>query len=207
MIQNSFNAISTGATGMFGKQVVLYVRHGRLIIAKAPRKRPGPGTPGQERTRADFSQATGWSARVRSNEALQQLYHAATGNGKNVHNLAIADYLKAPEVHEVYIQGGTIFIRATDNFQVKDVYVTVELPDGTVLEKGLAACSGDDAWNYRPQHIPPGARVIVTASDLPGNECQYILTLPESNMPIVYVAYRRVAQRVPQRKSSFANTG
>jgi hypothetical protein len=208
MIQTSFNAISTGATGMFGRQVVLYIRHGKLIIAKAPRKRPGKGTPGQERTRADFGKATAWSAKVRAANALKSHYAPAVGNGRNVHNLAIADFLMAPEIHAVTVVDGHVIVHATDNFQVTAVKVMLYHPDGELLEVGLAGRGEDDRWIYRPGMLPAGCRIVVVASDLPGNECRYELMLPLTGAPIIHISTLRVAaKKVAVAKYGAVNSG
>jgi hypothetical protein len=208
MIQTSFNAISTGATGMFGRQVVLYVRHGKLIIAKAPRKRPGRGTPGQERTRADFSNATAWSAKVRGANELKAHYLPAVGRGKNVHNLAISDYLVAPEVHEVYVEDGNIIVHATDNFQVVAVKVMVYSPNGELMEAGLAGRGEGDTWLYRPGTLTAGCNVVVVANDLPGNTCRYEIAVSEGGKPIIYKTISRVARAQPVAGEQYiVNTG
>ncbi|UYQ95782.1 hypothetical protein MKQ68_11780 [Chitinophaga horti] len=188
MIQKHFNAISSGATGMFGKQVVRYFRHGREIIAKAPCKRPGRGTPGQERTRANFQQATDWSKKVRSARGLTTIYEAFVGGGKNIHNLAIADYLMAPEVHDLFVKDGIIRVKATDNLQVASVCVCVYDANGYLLEEGMAVNEGGDEWVYKPVlALQPGCDIVVIARDLPGNECRYEIALPARGEQPVFV--------------------
>ncbi|UYQ94171.1 hypothetical protein MKQ68_03580 [Chitinophaga horti] len=195
MIQQDFNAISTGATGMFGKQVVMYMRYGKKIVAKAPRKRPGKGTPNQERTKADFTKAAGWSARVRANADLNARYKAGLTGGKNVHNLAIADYLVAPVIHGATVVKGRVIIHATDNFRVASVKVMVYHANGDLLEAGLAAEGASGQWTYSPLSLPAGCSIVVVATDLPGNECRYECTLPQNGQPAWRVTMVRVACR------------
>lgn len=210
MIQTSFNAISTGATGMFGKQVVMYVRNGRQIIAKAPCKRPGKGTAGQERTKADFRLATGWSARVRANDELRSWYLPGVAGGKNVHNLSIADYLVAPVIHDVQITGGRIAISASDNFRVHTVTVVISDAAGTILETGLAVNIGDDNWEYLPATRGlQGCTLLVIARDLPGNETRFEKELlagaPSPRITVCRVA--RTCRQPVLMNDSLANTG
>ncbi|UYQ95583.1 hypothetical protein MKQ68_10765 [Chitinophaga horti] len=208
MIQSSYNAISSGATGMFGKQVVKYFRHGKEIIAKAPPKRPGKGTPGQERTRADFSKAINFSAKVRASNDLTAHYKPSVRDGRNIHNLAIADFLVAPEIHDVHIADGTVMVHATDNFQVHAVKIMVYDANGALLESGLAGRGDDDRWIYRPVTIAQGGRVEVVAVDLPGNECRYELTTPATGTPEHRSTSIRIAGRQNVRSiCNMANTG
>ncbi|UYQ95871.1 hypothetical protein MKQ68_12250 [Chitinophaga horti] len=193
MKRKHFNAISSGARGMFGKQVVIYTRYGEEIIAKAPRKRPGLGTPDQERTKADFKKAAEWSARVRGNAGLKALYKAGLSKALNVHNLAIADFLVAPEVHEVLVEKGRVRVHATDNFRVAEVVVEVYGADGQLLEAGVADSEGGDWFGYVPAEMPVGGRVVVIARDLPGNECRSELAIETTELQVVACVKCRVA--------------
>ncbi|UYQ95669.1 hypothetical protein MKQ68_11200 [Chitinophaga horti] len=171
MIQESFNAISTGARGKFGNQVVMYVRYGRLIIAKAPRKRPGRGTDGQERTKAQFKEGAAWSAKVRKSAALHAVYKAGLYDALNVHNLAIADFLQAPVIHAVEVGDQGIMVMATDNFKVAGVTVKIYNGKGQLVEGGKAVQEKDGTWLYVPcKEQLDGCRILVSARDLPGNE-------------------------------------
>ena len=71
--------------------------------------------------------------------------------------------------------GSVIRIKATDNFKVVSVSVTITDADGTQLEVGEAVMDkGDELyWLYiaaEDNHLVVGSRVIVTASDIPRNE-------------------------------------
>lgn len=183
MIQQSFNAISTGARGQFGGQVVMYVRYGSLIIAKAPRKRPGRGTDAQERTKADFRKGANWSARVRKSERLYNIYKAGLKKALNVHNLAIADYLQAPVIHDVTVSDSGITVIATDNFQVATVKVAVYGSNGQLLETGKADPQSDNTWHYVPAKKDlKGSRIVISVRDLPGNETTKELVLEGEDM-------------------------
>jgi hypothetical protein len=171
MIQHSFNAISTGARGKFSKQVVMYFRYGKQIIAKAPCKRPGKGTEAQERTKANFRDGALWSAKVRKSPALHAIYKAGLHDALNVHNLAIADYLQAPVIHAVEIGDSGIVIKATDNFNVAGVTVRLYKRNGELIESGNAMQQDADTWLYAPgKKDLDGCRIVVSAKDLPGNE-------------------------------------
>ncbi|UYQ93420.1 hypothetical protein MKQ68_25395 [Chitinophaga horti] len=202
MIQKGFNAISSGATGKFGNQVVKYFRYGKEIIAKAPCKRPGMGTPGQERTKGDFKKAALWSAHVRANAPLRARYQAARTGGKNVHNMAIADYLVAPVIHELSVKKGKVTVFATDNCFVAEVLVEVYSPDGVLLEAGQAADAGHDRFTYIPRALPVGGSIVVIVKDFPGNECRSEVLLSSEELTVVPTCIRiRHCERdgTPQR--------
>lgn len=170
MFQETFNAISTGARGKFGRQVVIYIRYGRVIIAKAPRKRPGRGTGEQERTRNTFRQGAAWSKKVRKTPLLHAVYKSALHGALNVHNLAISDALQAPVIHDVQMTERGILVNATDNFKVDSVTVSVYRGD-KLLETGKATIQEEAAeWLYVPAlRDLRGCEIVVTAKDLPGN--------------------------------------
>ncbi|UYQ95509.1 hypothetical protein MKQ68_10395 [Chitinophaga horti] len=178
MIQHSYNAISTGARGQFGRQVVLYVRYGALIIAKAPRKRPGRGTDAQERTKANFRNGAQWSAKVRKSVILNEMYKAKRRGALNVHNLAIADFLQAPVIHDIELNDAGIIITATDNVKVAAVKVSIYNSNGKLIETGVATQDDEKSWCYNPERRDlRGCRLVVTANDLPGNETVQELAL------------------------------
>jgi hypothetical protein len=171
MIQHSFNAISTGARGKFNKQVVMYFRYGKQIIAKAPVKRPGRGTDAQERTKASFREGAAWSATVRKSPAMHAIYKAGLHDALNVHNLAIADYLQAPVIHGVAVEDRGILVSATDNFKVAGVTVKLFNRNGELIESGKAVQEDDTTWLYAPRREQlDGCRIVVSVKDLPGNE-------------------------------------
>ncbi|MCK7554894.1 hypothetical protein MKQ70_07705 [Chitinophaga sedimenti] len=171
MIREQFNAISSGARGQFGKQVVVYFRYGRQIIAKAPRRRPGRGTAAQERTKAQFREGALWSAKARKSPVLHAIYKAGLHDALNVHNLAIADYLQAPVIHDVAVGDKGITVTATDNFKVAGVVVKLYGRNGVLVESGKAVQHDGETWLYAPgKQQLDGCRIVVCVKDLPGNE-------------------------------------
>jgi hypothetical protein len=171
MIREQFNAISSGARGQFGKQVVVYFRYGRQIIAKAPRRRPGRGTAAQERTKAQFREGASWSAKARKSPVLHAIYKAGLHGALNVHNLAIADYLQAPVIHGVEVGDKGIVVTATDNFKVAGVVVKLFHRNGVLIESGKAIQQDGETWLYAPaKQQLDGCRIVVCVKDLPGNE-------------------------------------
>ena len=71
--------------------------------------------------------------------------------------------------------GETITIRATDDFKVADVNVTIFNADGTEVEHGQAICSNGVDWIYTAtadNSSLDGDRIVVRATDMPGNKSE-----------------------------------
>jgi hypothetical protein len=98
--------------------------------------------------------------------------------------LAVADFLHAPSVDEIDLTGytgrpgGTIVVRASDDFEVVQVSLVIRAGDGTLVEQGPATLESG-AWRYTTTVAAPvGAPVVVevTACDRPGNKTVESLT-------------------------------
>ena len=100
---------------------------------------------------------------------------------KPAYAVRTADYMHPPVIESVILAGYTgrpgevILVRAKDDFEVKDVTVTLRLPGGEILESGTAQPTSGDAelFLYRTTAAPSrGSEVTVTvvARDWPNNE-------------------------------------
>src|SRR5690606_18901039 len=90
--------------------------------------------------------------------------------------LTVADFFDAPSIDEVDVSaytataGDPIVIRASDDFEVTRVEVSLTDTDGTVLEEGEAASDGF-RWTYTAQTdmaAEATVRIAVRALDRPG---------------------------------------
>lgn len=91
----------------------------------------------------------------------------------------MADFFHAPDIKDVDLSkyvgkiGETITIQATDNFKVTEVSVSIFNADGTEVEHGLAILSAngiDWVFTATAQNASlNGDRIVIRASDLPGN--------------------------------------
>ena len=110
-----------------------------------------------------------------------------TEPGISVLNLALSDYIKAPKVDGIDSSayqgavGNQILIKASDDFKVDSVKVTILDSAGGVIEDGDAMQQGDsDDWTYQASVANPtlaGSKINVKATDLPGNETTREITL------------------------------
>lgn len=112
---------------------------------------------------------------------LKEIYARGIDEKKsNAHTVAVVDYLNAPVIHTVNTKeyhgaiGDKLRIKATDDFEVTSVEVTILNSSGKRLEKGKAEKyrRKPSTWVYttvatNPQL--PGTRIQVTAKDRPEN--------------------------------------
>lgn len=187
MILKKHNAISSGFRGLFDGQVMIRERKGQVELCKAPVKRPGKPTSGQQKARDRFTEANIYYRWVVAVPELEALYIQARTGHKTVQNLAISDFYHAPEIESINLDdykgqpGDIITINATDNFCVHKVLVCIYDADNQLVEKGEALQQGDtEYWDYTAlcQHAG-GGRVEVTARDLPENETKVVVELAE----------------------------
>lgn len=177
MILTGNNIINYGPSGMFDNQIVFRQRYGKIIGCKAPKKRPGKGTPNQQKARQRMTEANIYARKVKLMPGWSAFYEERLYNGRCVQHLAVSDYFHPPIIHHINTgsyrgrRGGLITVNATDNFKVKQVIVTVYNELGLVVESGDAVqIFGSDNWEYTAITKCNGVcRIEVKAMDLPGN--------------------------------------
>jgi len=178
-IQN--NPLLKGASGMLGKVVVYREVRGRVIMSNRPKKRSGPITPEQENFRSRFLRAVQYARKQLESAVTKAEYQTGITESKfSAYLVALTDYLKAPVVNEVDASrysgtvGDIIAIRATDDFKVVLLQVSIIGPAGNLLEFGDAILQPEtfDDWRYAAtvaNATLEGSKIIVTARDKPGN--------------------------------------
>ncbi len=179
-IQN--NPVLKGASGMLGDVVVFREIRGTLIMANRPKKPKGPQTEQQKQFRMRFLRAVQYAKKQVANPVMKAEYATGVTLKKFApYVVAVTDYLTPPEIHEVTTSGYTgvvgdaILVRATDDFKVVGVHVSVVAPQGNLIEFGEAILQPDtyDDWRYsitvENGPVPPGTTIVVTARDLAGN--------------------------------------
>ena len=101
----------------------------------------------------------------------------------SAYNVALSDYLNAPVIHYIRPKlytgdvGSLITIKATDDFRVERVHVTIHTPEGKLLESGDAERNKRKPfmWNYRAtvkNAAVSGSVIKVIAEDRPGNKTE-----------------------------------
>lgn len=173
------NIIVQGLSGSLGQQLVLRRSpSGRTIVSAKPsfaaRRK---FTDAQQAQQAAFREAAAYATVARSQPVYVQ---KAQGSGMSAYNLALADWFHGPQILDVDLShwsgqaGQLIRVRAVDDVQVQQVTVAILDGAGATLEAGQAvAAPGGMWWEYTTTVVAlDGAKVQVSAQDLPGNSVQ-----------------------------------
>jgi hypothetical protein len=157
--------------------VIRKTRSGKTIIANKPEfDENREFTLAQKAHQDAFRKASGYAKGAQT----QPIYvERAKGTDASAYNLALADWLGAPEVLGINTDGWTggightIRIQAQDDTQVTSVRVTIH-SNGDVLELGEAVRSESDGllWTYvTTTNVmgTPGLQLDANAYDRPGN--------------------------------------
>lgn len=175
------NLVTTGLKGKFGDQVVFRTYKGHTVVSKKPIFN-GERSDAQIKQISRFSQAASYAKSVLATDEIRQIYAEKAQNSTrqvNAYNLAIADYLHAPEIHKVDLNAyhgklcDEILISATDDFEVNRVMIEIFRSDNSLLEVGVAQPEANNFdWIYYAQSVNDsfaGCKVVVSVTDLPGN--------------------------------------
>ncbi len=174
------NPIMKGASGMLGDVVVYREVRGNVIMSNRPKK-SGVLTPHQETARSRFLRAVQFAKRQTANPVTKAEYQPdANSRFFSAYSRAMADYLSSPIIHNIDasryggVIGDEVLIRATDDFKVTLVNVSIFSAGGNLLEQGDAVLLQDAVEDYVytatvANAALPGTKVLVTVRDKPGN--------------------------------------
>lgn len=104
----------------------------------------------------------------------------------SVYSLALADFLKSPQILQVEtddyrgLAGARLRVQAHKPYGLTAVQVAVQDAGGQVLEQGEARPMGADWWKYEITREHPagsGQQLRITAQDRPGNEATLVVDL------------------------------
>jgi hypothetical protein len=183
-----FSKLIESLSGRVG-DFVFYQADGQTLSRTMPEV-TAERTEKQKATAGRFLAAQQYAARALADPALKAAYKAACRGHQNPRNLAIRDAMRPPAVDSINLDGymgkpgQVVRVKATDDFRVVEVKVTVRGPAGELIEEGLAGLSSAEGeWRYSTQvEVPTGQTLSVTAvaRDNPGNtgECQRWHYLP-----------------------------
>jgi hypothetical protein len=173
------NIVLHGAHGKLGDQIVIRQRSGTTILSQAPVASGKEPTAAQAAHRLRFQLAVLYGKKVLGDATLEAEYAARAEGLKNAYNVAVADFLHAPDIDEIDVTnyhgavGDTIRIRVTDDFEVKQVTVAIHNGDGSLVEEGDAVQQDDVIdWLYTAtaeNTEMAGDRIEIKAMDRPGN--------------------------------------
>lgn len=180
MAEVKSNVATKGLSGMIGKTLVFRQSFGKTYVSAAPVISDREPTEGQQEQRLRFQEAVFYAKAAILDPVSKTAYQAvAQKRQRSAYSVAVADYFHAPAIKEVDLgaytgaAGDPISIKVTDDFKVKWVTVEIYQSDGTLLEQGAAVESPDGlSWVYTAtveNSSREGDRIVVKASDLPGN--------------------------------------
>ncbi|SFW84428.1 hypothetical protein [Chitinophaga sancti] len=157
--------------GTLGGEVTIYERNGQIIMAK--KRGPSKQKPTQKQLEARYKMrvAAAYAKVIIQDPELKAYYKSLAGPGQNAYNMAVKDAYHSPEIQNIRLEAEEVVVTVKDEFRVAEVQVRVVDTEGVLLERGRAILgrNGID-WYYKAAALPRGARLIVVAVDLPGNE-------------------------------------
>ncbi len=129
-----------------------------------------------------FRQAVAYGKQAVQDPTTKAAYEARAKNGQSAYNVAVADYLNAPDMHEPDFgsyqgaKGSQLLLPVVDDHLVTEVNVAMYNQAGALVEEGPATLHDNGVdWVYttqRPNANVTGSKLVVRASDLPGNTLQ-----------------------------------
>lgn len=179
MANFKMNKMVDAASGKVGNMVFKQVGR-RTLYTQAP-EHLKPPTENQTRQRERFKRAATYAKTVLLDPATKAAYAKSVEGQEFLHafTAAVKDYLKSPAVDSVNTTtyrgnvGDRIALRVFDSFKVAQVVVTINAPDNTLIETGVAVQSPDSAeWVYVAtiaNAAVAGGKLAVVVTDKPGN--------------------------------------
>jgi hypothetical protein len=175
-----FNKLIENLSGHVG-DLIFYEADGQNLSRAMP-EIIAERTEKQKANSDRFLAAQRYAATALADPMLKAAYKAACRGHQNPRNLAIRDALRPPVVESINLDGYTgkpgdiVRVKATDDFRVVEVKVTVCGPGGELIEQGNAELSSADGeWRYTTRtEVPSGQSVslLAMARDNPGNTAE-----------------------------------
>ena len=171
------NVLTHGLSGKVGDLMVFRQLEGQTVVS-GPSKKTDKASPKQKQHRKRFQEAIFYAKEALATPELAELYATGAKKGKKPYNVAVADFLNAPDIAEVDLSayhgaaGDTIKVSASDDFAVKSVTVKIVNASGETVEEGEAVHKIGSMWVYTAVteiNNLAGSKIIVSAADIPGN--------------------------------------
>jgi hypothetical protein len=189
---NKDNILTDGYSGRFGN--LIFRRWGKkTVISMVPDYRNRKWSKAQKENRKRFSDAMAYSRKALVDPEMRRYYRKRAKGMQTVWNVAVADYMKKPEIREVDLssyrgkKGDTIQVNAQDNYRVAAVIVTILNAQGLETESGLAVeMLSQGCWIYKVMAPVPGwekGRIVVRVTDSPGNTVKSVQSVRDASPP------------------------
>lgn len=175
------NIVTEGLSGMLGQRIVFRQRAGKTIVSVKPQV-TAERSEAQLRQVQKFREGAQYATKALQDPNVKAAYALRAKPGQSAYNVALADYLSAPDISLVDFslydgkKGSLLTIRATDDHLVSEVHVAIYSAAGTLLEEGSATEQENGLdWTYTTKVASTnvqGNRLEIRATDLPGNRSQ-----------------------------------
>lgn len=171
------NNMMDGMSGTIGK-MTLRVRKGKTVSGVKPGRNAKPPTEEQLQVQLKFERCSAYALKAISDPVKKLLYQKAATGGQTAYNAAFRDAAQPPKIRDIDtgsyngLAGSIITLLVKDVITVSSVKVRILSAAGTDLEQGEAVLDIGNYWNYTvttANPTLPGTRILVTATDLPGN--------------------------------------
>lgn len=179
MARSKNNPVLKGLSGQIGRNIVVKTySDGRQVVANMPSRRSKTSEK-QRDNETKFGSSNHYAQMQMSDPAVAAQYNRrAKGTSANGYNLAVKDFMHAPRIESVEAadyagkRGSIIRVRATDDFKVVTVTVTITVGI-KVIETGEATPRGRRGlWRYATTAVNArwkGSVVTAVAQDMAGN--------------------------------------
>jgi hypothetical protein len=177
MAKQTRNVVTHGLSGKIGDLLVFRQVKGKTIVSNVPNHSQKVSDK-QEAHRLRFQQAVIYAQAALASPTTGAVYQTAAKNGRQPFNVAVADFFNAPDVNHIDLKdysgsvGDTITVSVSDDVSVQSVEVAIYHADGSLVESGAAVNKLGSLWVYtvtQDNTQTAGNKIIITASDLPGN--------------------------------------
>ena len=186
MATNTNNVITRGFRGKIGN-LIFRMWGKKTVVSSAPSYKTLKWSKAQKENRRRFHDAMTWARQAMEDPEKRLYYQKKAKKMQTPWNVAVADFMKKPEIREIEVRnyhgktGDTIEVKVWDKYMVAGVIVSIYDNRGVEVESGLAVetltpfvriyQSMEDNSNWK------GGHVEVRVSDFPGNVTKSSLVL------------------------------
>ena len=171
--------ISKNMKGTLGGLVYYRQMNGKTFASAMPKPRKKVKWDQMPITNVNFIMASEYARRATRNPEWKAIYQAMATGMQTAYSMAIADYLKPPQIGEVSLKmylgrpGDKIGITVVNTIRVEWVRLSIENAEGITIEQGEAKPGlGFRTWTFTTTVRNPvrsGTCIHVSAMDFPGH--------------------------------------
>ena len=172
MAKVTFDKGFKGIRGKVGNMIFRQLPDGSTVMSRAPKTEKLDFSKKQRKHQKRFQKATSYARQAAQDQPIYAELAAAT-TMKTAYNFALSDWWHAPVIHRIERQDGRILVEATDNVMVANVQVTILDEKRKVMQKGEAARSDGDWWEFAS--TATGRTILIEAYDLPGHVTKLVV--------------------------------